>query len=92
MTVRPKEGYGNPWKVPLRFKDFESLNKRLSKNLLYKDKLPSFLRKKLMKNNDNTIRDRKEKLAAYMQKLSNTFNIFLDDDIIRFLKRQYDDA
>ena len=45
-----------------------------------------------MKNNDNTIRDRKEKLAAYMQKLSNTFNIFLDDDIIRFLKRQYDDA
>lgn len=92
MTVRPKEGYGNAWKVPLRFKDFESLNKRLSKNLLYKDKLPSFLRKKLMKNNEATIKERKEKLAAYMQRLSLNFNIFLDDDIIRFLKRKYDDA
>ena len=60
MTVRPKEGYVNAWKVPLRFRDFELLNKRLSKNLLYKDKLPSFLRKKLMKNNDATIKERKE--------------------------------
>ena len=90
MTVRPKEGYGSTWKVPLRFKDFEKLNKRLQKNLLYKDKLPSFLRKKFMKNADNIVRDRKEKLAQYMQKLS--FNIFQDDEIVRFLKKDYDDA
>lgn len=57
---------------------------------MYKDKLPSFLRKKFMKNADNIIRERKEKLAQFMQKLS--FNIFLDDDIVRFLKKDYDDA
>jgi hypothetical protein len=43
-----------------------------------------------MKNADNIIRERKEKLAQFMQKLS--FNIFLDDDIVRFLKKDYDDA
>lgn len=46
MTVRPKEGYGMSWKVPLRFNDFDKLKNRLSKNSLYKDKLPSFLKKK----------------------------------------------
>jgi len=43
MIVRPKEGYGNAWRIPLRFRDFEKLNKKLSKNLLYKEKIPSFL-------------------------------------------------
>ena len=66
MTVRPKEGYGNAWEVLLRFKDFEKLKNRLAKNLLYKDKLPPFLKKKLLRNNDAIIKERKEKLAAYM--------------------------
>ena len=92
MTVRPKEGYGMSWKVPLRFKDFEKLKNRLSKNSLYKDKLPSFLKKKLLKSTESIITERKIKLAAYMQTLSLNFNIFKDDDIVRFLKREYDDV
>jgi len=66
MIVRPKECYGNYWIVPQRFRDFEKLNKKLSKNLLYKDKIPKFLSKKLLKNNDAIIKERKEKLAVYM--------------------------
>ena len=92
MTVRPKEGYGMSWKVPLRFKDFEKLKNTLSKNSLYKDKLPSFLKKKLLKSTESIITERKIKLAAYMQTLSLNFNIFKDDDIVRFLKREYDDV
>lgn len=92
MIVRPKEGYGNAWRIPLRFRDFEKLNKKLSKNLLYKEKIPSFLQKKIFKNNDSIIKERKEKLAAYMQKLSLKVNIFMDDDIVRFLKKDFDDA
>ena len=92
MTVRPKEGYGNSWKIPLRFKDFEKLKNRLIKNSLYKDKLPIFLKKKLLKITESIITERKIKLAAYMQTLSLNFNIFKDDDIVRFLKREYDDV
>lgn len=62
------------------------------KNLLYKDKLPSFPGKKLSKKSIHVINERKAKLAKYMQKISQNFNIFLDDDIVRFLKKEYDDT
>lgn len=58
---------------------------------MYKGKIPSFPKSKILKNNDHTVKERKEKLSSYMQKLSLNINIFLDDDIVRFLKKDYDD-
>ena len=60
--------------------------------MLLKNKIPPFPGKKLQKTSEHVIKERKEKLGAYMNKLCQNINIFHEDDIVRFLKKDPGDV
>lgn len=61
----------------------------MCKNHLYKDKVPSFPPKRLMRKSKEVIDERKRLLTEYMNQLSMNINIFRDELIMGFLKQDF---
>ena len=59
------------------------------KNLLYKDKMPTFPPKRFMRKSKEVIDERKKLLSEYMNNLSMNINIFRDEGIVGFLKQDW---
>ena len=62
---------------------------QLCKNHLYKDKVPSFPPKRLMRKSKEVVEERKRLLTDYMNSLSMNINIFRDELIMGFLKQDF---
>ena len=62
---------------------------QLLKNPHYKDKVPSFPPKRLLRKSKDVIDERKKLLAEYMNGLMVHFNIFRDEYMVSFLKQDF---
>lgn len=71
------------WFINKRFSDFENLNKILSKSIIH---LPPMPPKRLFKNSEETIAERKTMFNRYLKYLFHKVNIFQHEAILDFIK------
>ena len=82
--------YYKNWVVKKRYSDFENLNQKLlAKNVINLDSL-TFPPKRIFKNSETTIKERKEGFETYLNYLFKNVNIFLYEEILEFTEMDKD--
>ena len=75
--------YYKIWYIKKRYSDFERLNKNLSR--IFPD-LPMFPPKRIFKNSDETIEERRKMFNKYLKYILTKTNIFAYQEILDFIK------